>query len=225
MTIQLTFDEKNRQHHKPPTKPAVEPQHTPPLSLNTPVTPNTVTQLQQTVGNASVQRWLVQRQAGSGGATEVEEETAKVINQEKGGGTVLDAGTAHQVGSQLDSDFSQVHVHTDSTANQLNHQLGAKAFTIGNDIFFRQGAYQPDSHEGQHLLTHELTHVAQQGGSQASVQGKMMVNDPNDQYEAEADLVANQFMSQPAEVQRQEIPEEEEMAVQRQEMPEEEELA
>lgn len=225
MSIQRTLDEKNRQHHKPPSKLSVEPQNDAPLTsanLNAPLTPQKVTQLQQTVGNGAVQRWLVQRQ-GNTGATEVEEETAGVINQERGHGNTLDAGIAAQVGGTLGNDLSQVHVHTDPTAHQLNHQLGAKAFTIGNDIFFREGAYNPSSSEGQHLLAHELTHVVQQGGSQASVQGKMMVNDPNDQYESQADSVANQVMTQPEEVQRQEVPEEEEEAVQRQEMPEEEE--
>jgi hypothetical protein len=60
--------------------------------------------------------------------------------------------------------------------------------------------------------------VAQQGAAVPAVQGKMAVNDPNDQYEAEADQVANQVMAQPDNLQRQE--EEEEMV----QMQEEEEL-
>jgi len=52
----------------------------------------------------------------------------------------------------------------------LNKQVGARAFTTGSDIFFRQGEYNPDSSAGQKLLAHELTHVVQQGG--AKVQKK-----------------------------------------------------
>ena len=34
-------------------------------------------------------------------------------------------------------------------------------------FFFRDGEYNPNSSGGRELLAHELTHVVQQGGSQA----------------------------------------------------------
>ena len=40
--------------------------------------------------------------------------------------------------------------------------MGARAFTTGNDIFFRQGEYKPGNDEGKEILAHELTHVMQQ---------------------------------------------------------------
>ena len=46
--------------------------------------------------------------------------------------------------------------------------FGARAFTIGPDIFFRERAYDPDSDRGLALLAHELTHVVQQGGRRPS---------------------------------------------------------
>ncbi|WP_424103108.1 DUF4157 domain-containing protein [Moorena producens] len=61
-------------------------------------------------------------------------------------------------------DFSGVKVHTDGHSDQLNQSMQAKAFTTGSDVFFRQGAYNPGSQEGQELIAHELTHVVQQGG-------------------------------------------------------------
>ena len=57
-----------------------------------------------------------------------------------------------------------MRVHTGPRADSLNHTLQAKAFTTGQDIFFRQGAYNPASSGGQELLAHELTHVVQQNG-------------------------------------------------------------
>lgn len=63
------------------------------------------------------------------------------------------------------ADFSGVKVHTDTQADQLNQSIQAKAFTIGQDVFFRSGTYEPGSHGGQELLAHELTHVVQQSGS------------------------------------------------------------
>jgi hypothetical protein len=65
--------------------------------------------------------------------------------------------------------------------------------------------------------------VVQQGASVPSVQGKMTVNDPNDQYEAEADRVADMVMSQPA-TQRQEEEELQMKPVEVQRQEDEEEL-
>ena len=62
------------------------------------------------------------------------------------------------------ADFSGVKVHTDATSDELNQAIQAKAFTTGEDIFFRSGAYEPSSWGGQELLAHELTHVVQQNG-------------------------------------------------------------
>ncbi len=61
-------------------------------------------------------------------------------------------------------DFSQVRVHADAKADMLNRMLSARAFTTGQEIFFRQGEYNPCSSGGKKLLAHELTHVVQQSG-------------------------------------------------------------
>ncbi|MEZ4687447.1 MAG: DUF4157 domain-containing protein [Bacteroidia bacterium] len=59
---------------------------------------------------------------------------------------------------------------TGSESEKLNKQLGAKAFTHGQDIFFDKGQYNPSSKTGTHLLAHELTHVLQQKGGQSLIQ-------------------------------------------------------
>jgi hypothetical protein len=41
--------------------------------------------------------------------------------------------------------------------------LNARAFTVGSNIAFNSGEYQPGTTEGRHLLAHELTHTVQQG--------------------------------------------------------------
>ncbi len=66
------------------------------------------------------------------------------------------------------SNFSAVRIHADSNSDRLSRSIQAKAFTTGQDIFFRKGAYQPSSRAGQHLLAHELTHVVQQNSYQTS---------------------------------------------------------
>jgi hypothetical protein len=96
--------------------------------------------LQQTVGNQTVQRMLVQRSGG--GASVLDDETAAAIERERGSGVSLDAGIASRAGAVMGADFDEVAIHTDASADTLSRQLGATAFTTGKDIFFREGAYE-----------------------------------------------------------------------------------
>ncbi|MEM9540401.1 MAG: DUF4157 domain-containing protein, partial [Cyanobacteria bacterium P01_E01_bin.42] len=89
----------------------------------------------------------------------------RFLNRAKGGGTPLDNAFRAKVEPLMGADFSQVKVHSDSSADRLSQSIQAKAFTTGSDIFFRQGQYNPGSRGGQELLTHELTHVVQQTGN------------------------------------------------------------
>ncbi len=180
-------------------------------------------QLQNQVGNRAVQRMLAQRSGD--GAFELDDDTAGRINQARGHGQSLDSATQEQMGAAIGQDFSGVQVHTSRESDELNQQVGAKAFTTGQDIFFKEGAYDPGSSGGQELIAHELTHVAQQGSGAVKGGSGMTVNAPGDSFEQEADSVAKQVTdpatssSAEAGVQRQE---EEEEEVQMQEEEEEE---
>jgi len=181
--------------------------------------------LQQTVGNRAVQRLLAQRSGE--GAFDLDDDMATRINQQRGGGQALDSTIQASMGVTTGHDFSGVKVHTDAESHALNEQLSAKAFTTGQDIFFREGAYSPGSSGGQELLAHELTHVAQQGAGRVDNEGgKMTVNAPGDAFEQEADAVAKTVSSPGAgaNVQLQEVPEEEEVQTQPEEEEEEEEV-
>ncbi|UCG25601.1 MAG: DUF4157 domain-containing protein [Chloroflexota bacterium] len=217
MSSEHTFEDKGKGKVKPkPVQETAEPQKEggslTTADMEGSLDASTLTQMQQTVGNAAVQRFLAQRQ--DAGPAEVQEEAADSINAKRGGGHSLDPKIAGKAGKAMGENFSDVNVHSDSQADDLSRQLGAKAFTTGNDIFFQSGAYDPGSSDGQRLIAHELTHVSQQSGNPPSGQGKLTVNDPNDQYEKEADAVADRIMNQPEEAiaQRQEMPEEEEEA-------------
>lgn len=199
MSSMHVYDEKGKAKPKAARTTIEASKETNPLKESTPqprVDPTYLKEMQQTVGNSAVQRFLAQRNAQ--GAADVDEETAAAINQQRGSGQTLDDNMAVRAGQAMGHDFSNVTVHTDSEADQLSQALGARAFTTGSDIFFKEGTYNPASSDGQHLIAHELTHVVQQSGSAPAVQGKMRVNDPNDAYEAEADQVANKVMSMPA---------------------------
>lgn len=150
--------------------------------------PRGLSSLLQRVGNQAVQR-LIQRSGE--GPTDLDEDTAEHINRERGGGRPLDSSVSEQLGSAMDQDFKGVQVHTSQESDDLNRQLGAKAFTTGTDIFFREGAYQPQSSAGRELIAHELTHVTQQSsGAVGSGGGQMQVNAPGDAFEQEAEGVA-----------------------------------
>lgn len=84
------------------------------------------------------------------------------INSARGGGQPLDAVLQQSMGQAMGADFSGVRVHTDTQSNHLNQSIQARAFTTGQDVFFRSGAYQPADRGGQELIAHELTHVVQQ---------------------------------------------------------------
>lgn len=90
---------------------------------------------------------------------------ASNLNHSKGQGSGLSKGTLTEMSSAFGQDFSGVRIHTDSQAEQLSEQISAQAFTHGNDIYFNQGKYNPESQDGKRLLAHELTHVVQQGQS------------------------------------------------------------
>ncbi len=59
-------------------------------------------------------------------------------------------------------DLSRVRIHTDTKAVESAQMMNARAYTVGNDIVFGHGQYQPASVHGQRLLAHELVHVIQQ---------------------------------------------------------------
>ena len=52
-------------------------------------------------------------------------------------------------------------IHTGPYADEFTRSLNALAVTVATDIFFRNGAYRPESEEGRQILAHELTHVNQ----------------------------------------------------------------
>lgn len=60
--------------------------------------------------------------------------------------------------------FTGVRLHNNTGAMQLARALNAQAFTVGQDIFFGAGAYNPASSAGRRLIAHELAHVVQQSG-------------------------------------------------------------
>jgi len=161
--------------------------------------PAAILSLQRTHGNQAVQRLIshAQRKAPVGmEGGELDADMHSEIDHARGGGRPLDSRVGSEIGSALGADFSGVRVHTDGQSDALNRSLSAKAFTLGSDIFFSEGACDPATSGGKELLAHELTHVVQQGGGQTNkVQTKLTVAPAGDKYEQEADTVAKRVTS------------------------------
>jgi hypothetical protein len=139
-----------------------------------------VMRLQRTAGNQGV----IQMLAGDEERSPVHE----VVGS--GGGTPLDAGTRGSMESAFGTSFEDVRVHTDAQASKSAESVGANAYTVGSDVVFRSGHYDPGTPTGQRTIAHELSHVVQQ--SQGPVDGSdapggIKVSDPSDRFEQAAD--------------------------------------
>ena len=126
---------------------------------------NALSRLQQERGNAYVQRVVAESKGTPGRLVGLSQpDMVNEVVQRKGSGQPLPEGARGQMEDHFGADLGGVRVHTDGEAAALNRELNAQAFTVGSDVFFAEGKYNPTSSEGQGLLAHELTHVGQQTG-------------------------------------------------------------
>ena len=159
------------------------------------LTAEAMVSLQNHQGNAYVQQ-VVKRVQATPDSDKKEEErldrTIQNLQQHKGSGHPLEGETREQMEQGLGYDFSQVRLHTDKTAHETSETLGAKAFTMGTDIFLSEkNSGEISSSEGRGLLAHELTHVVQQSRGHLSLPGsKVKMGQVGDTYEQEADTIA-----------------------------------
>ena len=84
------------------------------------------------------------------------------------GGQSLDPATRAFMEPQFGHDFSQVKIHTDAQASQSTEHLAARAYTLGSDIAFRSGEYNPGSAAGKHLLAHGVESRRPTGAAKGS---------------------------------------------------------
>ncbi|MCX4244141.1 eCIS core domain-containing protein [Paraliomyxa miuraensis] len=110
-----------------------------------------------------------------------------------GEGRPLEPAIRQSMESFFGADFSGVRVFEGPTASSM----GALAFTLGEELHFAPGLYDPTTREGVELLGHELTHVVQQRDGRVANpygQGVAIVQDPA--LEAEADRMGQQVADQ-----------------------------
>jgi hypothetical protein len=117
----------------------------------------------------------------------------------QGAGAPLPAETRARMEPKLGVNLGAVRVHAGEESAAAARNLGARAFTQGEDVHFAKGELAPGTREGDKLLAHELTHVAQaqRSGIQRKPDSggvepdeKQEVSDPHEPAEEEADAVA-----------------------------------
>ncbi|NUP50282.1 MAG: DUF4157 domain-containing protein [Catenulispora sp.] len=86
----------------------------------------------------------------------------------------------------LGAKLAAVRIHTGSAADAVARAYGADAIASGSGIFFRNGAYRPDTAAGRHLLAHEVAHTVQQAGGAPG---------GSEDAEADADRFADAFLA------------------------------
>jgi len=135
------------------------------------------------------------RESGPMGGEVSAKQTAE-IESIKTGGEPLRPASRNFFEQRFGHDFSNVRIHSDDRASQSAKGINAHAYTTGQHIIFGAGHYSPDTHTGQKLLAHELTHVIQQGsGASRSVQRstKFVKPAPNYSVNPAEQIGANQI--------------------------------
>jgi hypothetical protein len=157
------------------------------------------------------QKEFVQRQTGNDSArgSQAPPSVHEVL---RSSGEPLDSPTRAFFEPRFGHDFSRVRVHADAEAATSAAAVNALAYTVGEHVVFRAGRYDPASMEGRRLLAHELTHVLQQGSRHPAVSGsavdsatnegsvplaqpRLEIGEPDDQFEREADRIADRIMN------------------------------
>ena len=118
-----------------------------------------------------------------------------VAQAARSSGVPLRADLRERFEASLGADLSAVRVHTGGESAEASRAVGAHAYTVGSDIHFGAGKYQPDDPFGMHLLAHEVAHTVQQAGGSAHRQHKLEVSQPQDALEAEADRAADAMVA------------------------------
>jgi hypothetical protein len=138
--------------------------------------------LQRTLGNQGVLRLLraarpaqndedlPRAEEAAGNAREAAPSLENRIGALRGGGTPLNDRARSFFERRLGHDLSGVRVHHNAGAAGLARSVNARAFTVGRDIVFGAGEYQPQSSPGRRLLAHELAHVVQQSAGATMLQ-------------------------------------------------------
>lgn len=143
--------------------------------------PNSALQRQRDDKHLQTKPLVQQQVAGNGGGSEAPPIVHEVLRSP---GQPLDPGTRAFMESRFGHDFSQVRIHSDRKAAESARSVDALAYTVGQNLVFSPGQYEPKTIKGKKLLAHELTHTIQQG--QTFDFSDLALDAPNTSFEQEA---------------------------------------
>ena len=99
--------------------------------------------------------------------------------------TVIINDFNQKTGSNLDG----VKILYGSGADEYTRSRHALALAVADKIYFRNGAYKPETEEGRALIAHELTHIAQhknkeeyKNASKTELEQEAEINEFNERY-------------------------------------------
>jgi Domain of unknown function (DUF4157) len=142
------------------------------------------------IGNRGMGQLLSRMSEGggilSGGLVHPDVQAA--IAASRGGGRPLERSIASTLAPAMGGSLGDVRIHTDDGAAAMARAVTARAFTVGNDIYFGRGEYRPGTSDGNELIAHEVAHTVQQRG--APQDGPLVVSQPGDALERDAEAAA-----------------------------------
>ena len=179
-------------HERSETPPMFAP--TPePSSISTPTIPVSPNAQSEAPSLQTIQRQAI----SAANHHEPSQEFTTDLRSRLGQGQPLPTDTRNRLEPGLGWNFANINVHDDNSADRLSQQIQARAFTTGNDVFFRSGAYQPNSDEGLQLIAHELGHVVQRHEENVHVPiqtSGVALGQADDRYERDAEARANRAL-------------------------------
>jgi hypothetical protein len=137
---------------------------------------------------AAMHRRALQRKAARGGAPD-RGAGESIAAAGKDSGAPVDERTRGRFESATGADLSGVRVHDGGASHQAAAAVGARAYTVGDDVHFAAGQHQPGTADGDRLMAHELAHTVQQKKG-VGRQHKRELSEHGDSAEVEADEVA-----------------------------------
>jgi hypothetical protein len=106
-------------------------------------------------------------------AGELRPQAARAVNDASASsGAPLPSALRTRIAPALGGDLADVRIHTGAASARAARALDARAYTIGNDVHFADGAYAPADPFGMHLIAHEAAHTIQQASGPLRVQCK-----------------------------------------------------
>jgi hypothetical protein len=123
------------------------------------------------------------------------ERLLRLVAKQAGRGEKLDQSTRSKFEQRLGTDLGRVRIYTGEFAQAMTRAHSARALTIGNTgmiLMSGSAGDSPEGTEGQALLAHELTHVAQADrGVHRDAEFGSAPSLSNDAGEAEAENAAH----------------------------------